>query len=129
MADNDLNKVAETLFAMRPVRVMFHLPGGESGHRARPMHPDWARGLRDQCAAAGVPFFFKQWGEWTPGENVERRKGSVETATWFGDEWSFDRESLAMEDGHVDDQPDLYRVGKKEAAAMLDGKLHREFPT
>jgi len=37
--------------------------GGESGPRARPMHPAWARSLRDQCAAAGVPFFFKQWGE------------------------------------------------------------------
>ena len=36
--------------------------GGESGPRARPMHPDWARSLRDQCAAVSVPFFFKQWG-------------------------------------------------------------------
>ena len=41
--------------------------GGESGPGARPMHPDWARSLRDQCAAAGVAFFFKQWGEWAPG--------------------------------------------------------------
>lgn len=38
--------------------------GGESGPNARPMHPDWARSLRDQCVAAEVPFFFKQWGEW-----------------------------------------------------------------
>jgi protein gp37 len=38
--------------------------GGESGHNARPMHPEWARSIRDQCQAAGVPFFFKQWGEW-----------------------------------------------------------------
>lgn len=38
--------------------------GGESGPKARPMHPDWARSLRDQCQAAGVPYFFKQWGEW-----------------------------------------------------------------
>lgn len=36
--------------------------GGESGPSARPMHPDWARSLRDQCQAAGVPYFFKQWG-------------------------------------------------------------------
>lgn len=41
--------------------------GGESGPNARPMHPDWARSLRDQCAAAAVPFLFKQWGEWAPG--------------------------------------------------------------
>jgi protein gp37 len=36
--------------------------GGESGPGARPMHPAWARQLRDQCEAAGVPFLFKQWG-------------------------------------------------------------------
>lgn len=42
--------------------------GGESGPEARPMHPDWARDLRDQCAAAGVPFFFKQWGKWIPDQ-------------------------------------------------------------
>ena len=40
--------------------------GGESGHKARPMNPRWARSLRDQCNAAGVPFLFKQWGEWGP---------------------------------------------------------------
>lgn len=40
--------------------------GGESGTKARPMHPNWARWLRDQCQAAGVPFFFKQWGEYAP---------------------------------------------------------------
>lgn len=40
--------------------------GGETGPHARPMHPDWVRSVRDQCAAAGVPFFFKSWGEWAP---------------------------------------------------------------
>ena len=40
--------------------------GGETGHKARPMHPDWVRSLRDQCKAADVSFFFKQWGEWLP---------------------------------------------------------------
>lgn len=44
------------------------IAGGESGPGARPMHPDWARSLRDQCAAAGVPFHFKQWGHWAPCE-------------------------------------------------------------
>ena len=42
------------------------IAGGESGKGARPMHPDWARSLRDQCVAAGVPFLFKQWGNWAP---------------------------------------------------------------
>ena len=43
--------------------------GGESGAGARPMHLDWARSLRDQCQAGGVPFFFKQWGEWIPEDD------------------------------------------------------------
>ena len=42
------------------------IAGGESGPGARPSHPDWFRSLRDQCQAADVPFFFKQWGEWAP---------------------------------------------------------------
>jgi protein gp37 len=49
------------------------IAGGESGPGARPMHPDWARSLRDQCAAAGVPFLFKQWGNTTrPGPGSAR---------------------------------------------------------
>lgn len=48
--------------------ISWVIVGGESGPNARPMHPDWARGLRDQCQAAGVPFLFKQWGEWSPTE-------------------------------------------------------------
>ncbi|MEU6054279.1 phage Gp37/Gp68 family protein [Streptomyces xanthochromogenes] len=46
--------------------------GGESGRNARAMHPDWARSLRDQCIAADVPFFFKQWGEWGPAPFIVR---------------------------------------------------------
>jgi protein gp37 len=40
--------------------------GGETGPKARPMHPDWARKIRDDCVRASVPFFFKRWGEWAP---------------------------------------------------------------
>jgi len=104
--------------------------GGESGPNARPMHPDWARSLRDQCQAAGVPFFFKQWGEWAPGEcgNGSPTK-TQQTATWWDDEWMFGsvtpRMSLEM---HRDDEPDLYRLGKKAAGALLDGRLWRQFP-
>ncbi|MGE3932378.1 MAG: phage Gp37/Gp68 family protein [Rhodospirillaceae bacterium] len=104
------------------------IAGGESGPGARPMHPAWARGLRDQCADAGVPFFFKQWGEWTPGENVERMTGTVEVARWFGEACRFWRENLARDDGHIDDQPDVYRVGKAAAGARLDGVEWRQFP-
>jgi protein gp37 len=46
------------------------IAGGESGHRARPMNPDWARSLRDQCQAHGVPFHFKQWGNWVTAEGA-----------------------------------------------------------
>ena len=51
----------------KPTRVDWVIVGGESGKGARPMHPAWVRSLRDQCVAARVPFFFKQWGEWCEG--------------------------------------------------------------
>lgn len=57
--------------------------GGESGQNARPMRPDWARALRDQCAEANVPFFFKQWGEWLPFNTGH----SGRVATWNGDKF------------------------------------------
>lgn len=104
------------------------IAGGESGNGARPVHPDWLRSLRDQCAAADVPFLFKQWGAWTPGENVVRHTGTVRTATWFDNRWLYDSENLAWEHGHVDDQPDLYRVGKKEAGRTLDAVTHDARP-
>ncbi|RRA01868.1 phage Gp37/Gp68 family protein [Burkholderia cepacia] len=111
------------------VGVDWVIVGGESGPGARPMHPDWARDLRDQCAAAGVPFLFKQWGEWTSGENTaERRTGIVKTADWFGGQWMFGETDLAGDGGHIDDEPDLYRVGKKVAGRHLDGRTHDEFP-
>lgn len=50
--------------AERYDRLDWVIAGGETGPGARPMHPDWARSLRDQCQAAGVPFFFKHFGEW-----------------------------------------------------------------
>ncbi len=104
------------------------IAGGESGPHARPAHPDWFRSLRDQCAAAGVAFHFKQWGEWTPGENVERVRGTVDTAFLDDDHWSIYPLNLATDHGHIDDQPDLYRVGKKAAGRLLDGHTHNGFP-
>lgn len=102
--------------------------GGESGPQARPMHPDWVRGLRDQCQAAGVPLLFKQWGEWAPGENVERTRGVVKAAIWFDTSWLIQDEDLGVVDGHRDDEPDLYRVGKKAAGRLLDGREWNEVP-
>jgi hypothetical protein len=92
------------------------------------MHPDWARSLRDQCVAAQVPFFFKQWGEWAPGECVERNKGTVQTASWFNNRWLFAGINLSNDEGHIDDEPEVYRMGKHAAGALLDGREWREFP-
>ena len=62
------------------------------------------------------------------GENVERRTGIVDTAFWFNDRWDFCTESLSRTDGAVDDEPDLYRIGKKAAGRHLDGRTHDAFP-
>lgn len=79
--------------------------GGESGKNARPMHPDWVRSLRDQCADAGVPFLFKQWGEYAPNGYID-----PETRTIIdGSEW-------------------MDKMGKKLAGRLLDGVEHNEFP-
>jgi protein gp37 len=102
--------------------------GGESGPGARPMHPDWVRNLRDQCQAAGVPFLFKQWGEWAPGESVERRTGTVDGAWWVDGRWMPSRENLACDEALRDDEPDLYRIGKKTAGRQLDGRTWDEVP-
>lgn len=102
--------------------------GGESGPDARPMHPDWARNLRDQCAD-GVPFLFKQWGEWAPGECVDV-KGTLKCASFDGQYWDYSTQTENQSQHcHADDAPDLYRVGKKHAGRLLDGVEHNGFPT
>jgi len=102
--------------ARRLPRIDWVVAGGESGPGARPMHPDWARSLRDQCAAAAVPFLFKQWGDWLP------------LAGWptFGSALGFVPRSreVRMLDGLT--SADL--VGKKAAGRLLDGQLHDGFP-
>jgi protein gp37 len=83
--------------------------GGESGPGARPMSPDWARRLREQCAAAGVPFLFKQWGEWLP------MLGQVEGVAV--------RQKTTTPDGWV-----MGWAGKKAAGRLLDDRTHDGFP-
>lgn len=106
--------------------------GGESGKDARPMHPEWARSLRDQCAAAGVPFLFKQWGEWVPGEslipNPPERVGRRPHASWFANDWIFGETNMDDPEDNWMDEPDLYRVGKRLATRLLDGVLHDGYP-
>ena len=109
--------------------------GGESGPDARPMHPAWARSLRDQCAAAGVPFHFKQWGEWLPWEPTD-------VPFWrAADGREVDRHVLLPADMDADPRWDdglqeslgttpaaFQRVGKKRAGRLLDGVTHDGMP-
>lgn len=110
-------------------RLDWIIVGGESGARARPMHPDWARSLRDQCIGSGVPFFFKQWGEWAPAQNIDHWTGTVDGAWWVDRRWILSREDLGRSDRYSDDEPDLYRIGKKSAGRLLDDRTWDELPT
>lgn len=94
------------------------ITGGESGLGARPMHPQWARGIRDQCSAAGVPFFFKQWGAWGPCDHLGDKV----------DGWPFGCFNDAGQWCHPVDQDFasqgrtvLFRAGKRDAGRLLDG--------
>ena len=111
-------------------RLDWVICGGESGPTARPMHPDWPRALRDQCAEAGVPFFFKQWGEWAPGEAIDDPQDRKTIGAWrFADQWR--QRPVTVREGeemHFDDEPDVWRVGKRRAGSLLDGREHKEFP-
>lgn len=97
------------------------------------MHPDWARSVRDQCQAAGVPFFFKQWGEWAPVPRDESKLGAprmvrggdanVEPCGHFE---VFGRDDLSAVNETMGTP--MRRVGKKKASATLDGREWKEFP-
>ncbi len=105
--------------------------GGESGPGARPMHPDCVRGIRDQCVAAGVPFFFKQWGEWAPAGPIEHDDEYAGAEAFQS--ISGGRASVTM----AQRQPGNYRrlgevmlerVSKKKAGRELDGRTWDEMP-
>lgn len=129
-------------------RIHWVICGGESGPHARPMHPQWARDLRDQCAAAGVPFMLKQWGEWLPGQNDihpyanGRRVAHHQDGTWgvtatkvsTSNYVAWDESGL-LHRGSLADAPPMFRihawaerVGKKAAGRLLDGRTHDGFP-
>lgn len=102
--------------------------GGESGPHARPMHPDWARSLRDQCAAAGVPFFFKQWGEWAP--RAWKSDGATHAIRIDGHVHAFDHSPDSCERAPVATSGwhGLARAGKTAAGRLLDGRTHDDLP-
>ncbi|MHB8109941.1 MAG: phage Gp37/Gp68 family protein [Syntrophorhabdaceae bacterium] len=76
--------------------------GGETGPRARPLHPDWVRSIRDQCILTNTPFYFKQWGEWYFKNNTPKTS---------------ERHHSGM-----------FRVGSKRAGRILDGREWNEVP-
>lgn len=114
-------------------RVHWVIVGGESGPNARPMHPDWAADLRDQCRDAGVPFLFKQWGEWMPEAAMSRDQrmkdmGQLECLYVKLDgttHWIDKDDSTEFDAGDVR----MVKVGKKAAGRQLDGREWNEVPS
>lgn len=101
--------------------------GGESGTGARPMHPDWARSIRDGCVAAGVPFFFKQWGGWAPVEAGQQSLPS--DIKWvFDDGTTAPVGQLLTSDQRTAGPVLMRKVGKHAAGRVLDGRTWDEFP-
>lgn len=124
-------------------RIGWVISGGESGGKARPSHPAWHRSLRDQCAAAGVPFLFKQWGEWAPvceiGDTDElyhpapvrdpeaTRRCKVDRLVIRNDGALYRvSQPLAFAAGFGG--MTVFRIGKARAGRLLDGVEHNEFP-
>ena len=95
------------------------IAGGESGPGARPAHPDWFRSVRDQCVAAGVPFFFKQWGAWLHSSQMDEDR--VEHALHI--HVKNPKRVQVWPDGSCS-----VRLGKKRAGRLLDGREWNEFP-
>lgn len=93
-------------FTDRLPMIDWVIAGGESGHNARPMHPDWVRSLRDQCAGAQVPFFFKQWGEYAHDY----------------------KESIDSNAAQPRFEIEFKKVGKSKSGNFLDGVQHLNFP-
>lgn len=132
IGDWDINGPYPTDAAVR--RIGWVIAGGESGADSRPMHVDWARGLRDQCVEAGVPFFFKQWGDWLPGTQYQDEHSDADPGDFsrFATmDWDSDFSRWVHADGEwgCDMSGDeVHRVGKRRAGAVLDDAEHRAFP-
>jgi protein gp37 len=110
------------------------IAGGESGTGARPMHPDWARSLRDQCADADVPFLFKQWGEWAAEEPFYAEEDDHDPDP----DGCIVLEPTGCQVAEINDRYEyqpapgswlMRRTGKTKSGRLLDGIEHTAFPT
>jgi protein gp37 len=97
-----------------PAQINWVIAGGQSGPKAKPSHPEWFRVLRKQCQRAGIPFFFKQWGQWAPADIISNddAKGCKRTVV----------SSLGID-------VEMVSVGAKKAGRHLDGVVYDEVPT
>jgi hypothetical protein len=121
-----------TVRMQKPVRgrLDWIIVGGESGPNARPAHPDWFRAVRDQCAAAGTAFFFKQWGEWAPmavcrdlpGNPVMVRQGDA--CVRPDGRFALVARDLSLPDDFEGTGSPMRRIGKARAGRLLDGVEH-----
>ena len=100
------------------------ITGGESGPGARPMHPDWARSLRDQCQAAGVAYLFKQWGEWQPSSPHQEMVANGRRYR-YRRRWIHPDGSTA---NYFEPSTPMDCVGKHRAGRELDGRMWDEYP-
>jgi protein gp37 len=98
--------------------------GGESGHGARPMHPGWVRSLRNECTFNGVPFLFKQWGEWTPSAE----HGGARRLVYIDGESAEVGNSYASGAVLRPGSQLMYRGGKHRAGRQLDGRTWDQYP-
>jgi protein gp37 len=105
--------------ALRRSRIGWVIAGGESGPRARPSHPAWFERIRDACEASGVPFMFKQWGEFAPAPGFE------------GAGVILGPDGRARSPGEAHDPSTdaaMTRLGKATAGRLLAGRLHDGLP-
>lgn len=132
-------------YCQKTIKLDWVITGGESGPHARPMHPDWVRKLRDDCVAAGTPFFLKSLGEFGPGSIISstnkrtyrmfhsklewEHKGN----TWINGGTCIDMDGKVMQKGSDFDTARypvavVHKIGKKAAGRILDGRTWDQLP-
>lgn len=127
----DLHSMSPDFLLSHKVSLDQVIAGGESGPKARPSHPDWFRSLRDQCLAAKVPFFFKQWGEWAVVYDRDVDDPDWRRCPQTSADGGRSGRYLNLAGGfgfHGDRVVYVKRVGKLCAGRLLDGAIWDQSP-